>query len=424
VTHERVERAPGEPRIRIAAVGGRFDDSGSLAIQFRRNFERLARDEDVIAVCAAEGRLPTDARIRFETVSRSLPQRGRVIRALARAEFAVRATRVVRRIRAEVDVVHVDGVSALDADLVTFHAVRPADAERYWQEIHPAGLGRRLVGAWARPAGSIERWIEHRLLRFRPLCIAVTPRVAADLERTYGVPPDRIEVVPYPVDLDTFAFDEAARGIRRAALGVPDERLVVLFVGDDLLRKGLHRAIAALARAQRSDIELWVAGGGDARRFREFAGGLGVADRVRWLGRLPSHELPSWYSAADVLLLPSERDVWGIPVIEALAAGRMVVVSAFTGASEVIRDGESGFVLDRIGEPEQIAALLDGPLRDPALQASFGEAGRLAAAPFDTESVYRRFRDAHHHALGLRLARRERRGDNTIDPQAPARSRR
>ncbi len=400
-----VDGAAAGQRLRIAAVGGRFDDSGSLAIQFRRNLERLALDEDVIAVCAAEGRMPTDAPIRFETVSHSLPQRGRVIRALARVEFAARTTRVLRRIRPEVDIVHVDGVSALAADLVTFHAVRPADAERYWQEVHPAGPGRRLVGAWARPAGSIERWVERRLLRSQPLCIAVTPRVAADLERTYGVTPDRIEVIPYPVDLDSLAFDPAVRGIRRAALGVPEEQLVVLFVGDDLQRKGLHRAIAALAQSRNRDVELWVAGGGDSRPFSELAGGLGVADRVRWLGRRPSHELPSWYSASDVLLLPSERDVWGIPVVEALAAGRTVVVSAFAGASEVINDGESGFVLERVGEPEQIAALLDGPLRDAAVRAATGAAGRLAAVPFATESVYRRFRAAHHRAHNLRLAR-------------------
>ena len=391
-------------RLRIASVGRHFDDSGSLWAHYARNCERLAADEDVVAVCSGASRRPTSARIAFETVDSIVPEHGRIRRAVSRGEFAVRATRAVRRLRDRVDVVHVDGVSALEADLLTVHSVRSADAARYWTEINPAGPARRLVGTLGRPLTLVERAIERRLLRDRPLCLAVTQVVKSDLERTYGVAPELIEVVPYPVELRAFAFSDAARATRRTALRVADDRLVALFVGDDFERKGLRRAISALALSSDGDIELWVIGGADPRSFAAEARERGVGERVRFLGRRPPGELPSWYSAADVVLLPSEFDVWGIPVIEALAAGRVVVVSAFTGASEVIRHGESGFVLDRVGEPEQIAAVLDGEVRNTERRRAIGESARLVAAPFDADVVYRRFREAHHRARALRLA--------------------
>lgn len=398
------ELAPSR-KLRVVAVGRQFNDSGSLPTHYARNCERLALDEDLIAVCSNVARRPTSAPITFIPVDSIFPEPGRALKALSLGDRALRATRIVRRLRDHVDVVHVDGVSALEADVVTVHAVSPADAERYWTQVRPAGPVRRLVATLARPRSLVERAIERRLVRQMPLCLAVTQMVRDDLQRIHGVPGELIEIVPYPVDLRAFAFDEKARAARRASLGVPENRLVVLFVGDDLVRKGVHRAIAAIARTHTHDSELWVVGGRELDRWVAEARQCGVADRVRLFGRRPSGELPSWYSAADVVLLPSERDVWGIPVIEGLAAGRVVAVSAFAGASQVIENGRNGFILDRDGHPDQIAALLDGPLADPRARKVVEAAGRNAAAPFDTEIVYRRFRAAHHRAYALRLAR-------------------
>jgi glycosyltransferase involved in cell wall biosynthesis len=90
-------------------------------------------------------------------------------------------------------------------------------------------------------------------------------------------------------------------------------------------------------------------------------------------------------------------------VIEALAAGRVVLVSEFAGAHEIIREGANGFVLAREGSPEQIAALLDGPAGRPGSRGPLGEAAVRTAAGFDHDALHSRLRDAHHKAYARRL---------------------
>jgi glycosyltransferase involved in cell wall biosynthesis len=180
---------------------------------------------------------------------------------------------------------------------------------------------------------------------------------------------------------------------------------VVLFVGDDFGRKGLERAIRAIAKTQ-SNAELWVAGRDDPQRFEELAVTLNVQDRIRFLGRVDADRVPEIYSGCDVLVLPSRQDAWGLPVIEAMAATRVVLASEFTGAHVVIRDGINGFVLEREGSPEQIAAILDGPAADSEVRSAIGERACQTVASFDRTVMYERLRDAHRKALDRRLSQK------------------
>jgi glycosyltransferase involved in cell wall biosynthesis len=392
-------------RLRIAYVYRDFTRGGSIGAHFVRLAETLAEHDDVTAVCSARTRDATTAPLSFETVEPLVRGKGRLSYALECRSFAARATRALARQRDRFDVIHVEGFASYKADLVTVHAVRRAELEHHFDHIEPkARIRRRISPYLLRPQGAAVMSIEQRLFAGRPLCVCVSKQVKRDLERVHGIDADLIDVIPIEVDVSQFRRSPAARGALRAERGVPDDRLVALFVGDDFHRKGLETAISALAGADAAT-ELWVVGHGAPERYRAHAASLGVAERVHFVGPRGNRQLPPWYSAADVLLLPSRQDGWGIPVIEAMAAGCVAVMSEYTGAHEIVEEGRNGYVLSGAGEAGELAALLNGPLRDADTRAVVGAAAVETAAAFDVKLLQPRWSDAAHRAHELRLER-------------------
>ncbi|MEP6811370.1 MAG: glycosyltransferase family 4 protein [Actinomycetota bacterium] len=405
-------------RLRIAYVYRTFNRSGSIPSFFVDRAERLAYDEDVIAVCSAEARMQTDAPLRFKDVEPVTRGSGRVTYAAECASFAWRAAGALRRLRDQVDVIHVVGFAAPKADLVTVNAVRRAELAHYFDHVEPDAWLRRRLASITRPQSLVVRVVERRLFREPyPLCLPETRAIANDLTSYFGVPADAIEVMPAGVDTQRFRPDPAARLRLRAEQGLDEGRLVVLFVGDQFRRKGLDRAIAALAKAH-VDAELWVAGRDDPASYRAAAESLGVRDRVRFLGRVSHDDLPGLYAAADVLLLPSRQDAWGMPVLEALACGTVAITSEYTGAHEILEHGVNGFVVDEAGRPDQIASILDESVGTLEARARIGERGVVTAARFDRAHLYERLRALHHEAYARRLHGRGLPAPSSIGSQA------
>ncbi len=397
-----------ERPLRIAYVYRDFNREGSIPSFYVERAERLAQVEDVTAVCSAATRQPTTTPIRFATIEPLVRGRGRFSYAVECASFALRATRYLRASRSRFDVVHVDGFAAMDADLVTVHAVRPAEIEEYFTYVEPDATIRRRLTPLLRPQSRIVMAIERRLYCGpHPICLALTRSIAADLRRFYGVPEELIQIQPNGLDLTTFRFDAAARLAMRARFEAAAGRIVALFVGDDFERKGLQTAIQALSRVDQ-DVELWIAGRGPRAAYEALAGSLGVADRVRFLGRLTREQLAATYSAADALVLPSRQDLWGNPVIEAMGTGRVVMVSERTGASEVIVPDENGFVLSGAGSADEIAAVIDGAVSSPEARERIGRHAAATASAFDAEALWQQFHDAHRRAHARRQERSSR----------------
>lgn len=381
-----------------------FNRSSSIPATFVSRSERLARDEDVTAVCSGTTRDNTDAPLAFETVEPMVRGRGRISYALETGSFAVRARRAVRLRRQDFDVVHGVGFATPEADLVTVNAVRAAEIAHYFDQVEPQARLRRRLTPLLRPQSAVVLSIERLLFRSVPYCITHSAAIADELVSHYGMPRDSIEPIPVGVDTRRFAGRPGGRALVRSRLGVPTDAFVVLFVGDDFERKGLDRAIKAVGRLRR-DAELLVVGGGKSSPFEALARALPPGRRVRFLGRVTNSELPDIYSAADATVLPSRQDSWGHPVLESLAAGRPVLVSEFTGAHEVVTHGLDGFVLDREGAPEQITQILDGLAADRAARTEIGRHGRETASTYDSAVLYERFRTAHHTAYERRLNR-------------------
>ncbi|WP_448006662.1 glycosyltransferase family 4 protein [Agromyces bauzanensis] len=174
--------------------------------------------------------------------------------------------------------------------------------------------------------------------------VALTHTEAELLRSTYGRVHAPIHVIPNGVDLDRFRpASEEERRRARATQGFGDDALVALFIGHEFERKGLALAMAALRHAPTATL-LVVGGTPDMiRRASAEATNLGVAGRVRFVG---SHADPiPFIHAADVFVLPSAYESYGLVVMEALASGLPVVSTPVGVAPDVVVDGVNGYLV-------------------------------------------------------------------------------
>jgi D-inositol-3-phosphate glycosyltransferase len=229
------------------------------------------------------------------------------------------------------------------------------------------------------PEPAIRLAGEERVIHAADRILAPTPAEAAHLVGLYGADPQDIRVVPPGVDHDLFR----PRGVEeaKARLGLARSR-VVLFVGRLQAHKGPDVAVRTLAEVvarnpdHTSDVVLAVVGGpsgggsgGEVARLVDLASDLGVGGRVVFYAPQPQHRLADFYAAADVVLVPSRSESFGLVALEAQACGTPVVAASVGGLRYVVEDGVTGFLVsghDPGDHAERLLAILsdrEGALR-------------------------------------------------------------
>lgn len=172
--------------------------------------------------------------------------------------------------------------------------------------------------------------------------------VKADLVSAYGVPAEDIEVLP--LGYDDERFDPARRAAERAAarerFGYGRDDRVLLFVANELERKGWDTLVAAVR--QLDDPSVRVLGAG--REVPQEAPAW-----VRWAGA--DQDVPQLHAAADAFVLPTRYEPWGLVIVEALGSGLPLVTTRLAGAAAAVRDRETGWLVD---DPEDAEALAEG----------------------------------------------------------------
>jgi D-inositol-3-phosphate glycosyltransferase len=218
---------------------------------------------------------------------------------------------------------------------------------------------------------------------------------AEQLQRLYATDPARIEIVPPGVDHAFFSPGDR-RGAREA-LDL-DERPVILFVGRIQPLKGLSVAIAALAESRVRDAQLLVVGGpsgpdgaDELARTEQLATQLGVADRIRYVPPQPHHRLSTYYRAADVVVVPSRSESFGLVALEAAACGIPVVASAVGGLTTIVEDGVTGYLVES-RRPAAVAGALDAVLTDPTAAVAMGHAAATRAQGYRWSTTAGRLR--------------------------------
>jgi D-inositol-3-phosphate glycosyltransferase len=191
------------------------------------------------------------------------------------------------------------------------------------------------------------------------VCVSCTEE-AIQLRRLYGEPPGRMEIVAPGVEHAFFSPGDQ-RGARQA-LGLELDRHVLLFVGRIQPLKGADVAVKALHALDRQDAVLVIVGGasgsdGDAEveKLHALVDELGLLAQVRFVPPQPHHLLSSWYRAADVVLVPSRSESFGLVALEAAACGIPVVAAAVGGLLTLVDHGHNGFLVEG-RDPEVYAA--------------------------------------------------------------------
>jgi len=188
------------------------------------------------------------------------------------------------------------------------------------------------------------------------------------LVERYDAVPDRIEIIPPGVDHAVFTPGDAAR-VRRLWRAGRDP--VLLFVGRIQPLKGVDLAVQCLAALDHPRAQLVVVGGpsgseGDHElaRVHALARDLGVAERVRFEPARAHEDLARYYRAADVVLVPSRTESFGLVALEAAACGTPVVASSVGGLRAIVDHGVSGYLVEE-RDPFAYAAHVGDVLRDP-----------------------------------------------------------
>jgi glycosyltransferase involved in cell wall biosynthesis len=205
-------------------------------------------------------------------------------------------------------------------------------------------------------------------------------------ERAYGVPAERLAVVPEPVDLevwdDQFARAREGGGARRAGP-------VVLCVARMYARKRIADLLRAAPRVRAAvpGVRFRVVGRGpEWDAVQRLHAELGLDGLVDLLGDVSLAELAAEYVAADVFCLPSVQEGFGIVFLEAMAAGLPVVACRAAAIPEVVLDGTTG-VLTPPRDPEALAQALAALLTDRDRARALGRAGRRRAEAFSTRRI-------------------------------------
>jgi glycosyltransferase involved in cell wall biosynthesis len=256
---------------------------------------------------------------------------------------------------------------------------------------HPISVDRRLELAsaqgWRRVG--LRRWygfvaMQRRVARRSEHVLTVSRQAAADITADFGVPPERMRVVPVGVDVATF---------RPPAPGARVPGRIVTVASADVPLKGLGTLVAALARLVAAGsappgLELVVVGSA-GERTREAVGAAGLTDRVRFVCGLPDAELAQLIASAQLLAVPSLYEGFSLPAVEAMACGTPVVASAVGALPELVGGGERG-VLVPPGDVPALVGALGRMLADPQRCAAAGEAGRrLAVETYSWSAVAR-----------------------------------
>jgi glycosyltransferase involved in cell wall biosynthesis len=258
---------------------------------------------------------------------------------------------------------------------------------------------------WSMECGPRRRWLRRafdlaakRTLLGAPDAVVCVSRAEAALLRAPR--PERLHLVPNGVEPAPFA--RAAGAPMRARLGL--EGPAALFVGRLASNKGLFTLLEAW-QAMPRDATLLIAGDGHlAPRLAVRARELGLQGRVRLLGALSDEDLRASYAAADVFVLPSEYEAFGIVLLEAMAAGKPVVATRTGGMVEVVEEGRTGLLVP-VGDTAALAEAMQGLLQDLPRARAMGEAGRgRVQEAFTWDAVTRRVEGLYEAMLQARGA--------------------
>lgn len=251
---------------------------------------------------------------------------------------------------------------------------------------------------------------ERQVLRRADRIVVATLAELTQLRFLYKADASKMVVIPPGVDLGHFypiPSDEA-----KMYVGLKPEDRMVLFVGRIEPLKGVDTLIQAMCCLQLKDasrpVHLAIIGGDpsasrekmtvEMKRLQTLCDELAMGQTVVFLGKRDQDKLPYYYSAAEVLVMPSHYESFGMVALEAMACGTPVIASEVGGLAYLVRDGETGFTIPS-DEPEMLCEKLSWLLNDPELHARMGGQAAEYAKDYAWEKIAAQIVDAYQKLL-------------------------
>lgn len=247
---------------------------------------------------------------------------------------------------------------------------------------------------------------ETEVMRQAQAIIALSRTELGYIDDLYGIDPAKVKLVPGGVDVEFFAPRGEPATLRRA-LGIPgDENYLVLALGRLDPRKGFPYLIEAAPEVVRrvrtagKSVRVFISAGGheplsaeeqaEQRRIDEAIERAGIGEALTLVSKLDLQRVPEYYSAADVFVVPSPYEPFGLVIIEAMACGTPVIATDQGGPPEIISEGSDGYLV----HPQDTALLaerISQMLLDDATRAHFREQARLkAVSTYSWEAIAHR----------------------------------
>jgi D-inositol-3-phosphate glycosyltransferase len=244
--------------------------------------------------------------------------------------------------------------------------------------------------------------------------IAATPAELAQLQWLYKIDTKKVTVIPPGVDASRFypiPADEA-----KAFMGIPPDDRLVLYVGRIEALKGLDVLLEAMGRycqhsqTDQSHLHLIVIGGDpdassekmstEMTRLKELREKYGLEDMVTFRGKQDQDTLPYYYSAAEVVVVPSHYESFGMVALEAMACGTPVVASQVGGLAYLVKDGVTGYTVP-VGDPHELCEHLRDLIEDRTLRKQMGEQAARFALQYAWEEIAGKIVELYKEVSGL-----------------------
>ena len=273
------------------------------------------------------------------------------------------------------DIIHGNGGNFYGANIITAHYCHMG-----WNEVislipSSGSLIKRIYrNVTARIDTAMEKYI-YRSRKYKKI-IANSEKIKNELCKFYDVINKSVKVIY--IGVDTKLFNPSNRMIYnieiRKKFNIPLDSCLILFAGA-MERKGLSFLLKSLKLLKEENIFLIIAGKGDRKYYQREAESFGVDNLIRFAGH--RSDIHKFYASADIFVLPTIYEPFGMVVTEAMASGLPVVVSRQAGASELITEGEDGILIKNADDHEEIAHILMPLVKDKDLRQRIGHNARL-----------------------------------------------
>lgn len=271
-------------------------------------------------------------------------------------------------------------------------------------------MKNRIASSESEKEGAYRLDGERRVLQVANRILAATLAEQAQLQWLYKADTRKITIIPPGVDVCHFypiPPDEAKQYI-----GIPAEDRMLLFVGRIEPLKGVDTLLRAVSCMNLADMEkptyLAIIGGDpnaspehmteEMARLRQLGQDLALDRMVVFLGKRGQDTLPYYYSAAEVLVMPSHYESFGMVALEAMACGTPVVASQVGGLAFLVQDGQTGFTVPD-GDPDTLCSRLTELLSNHPMREKMGQAAAEYAQGYAWEKIARQVQQVYEQLL-------------------------